>query len=66
MSLGNGSISGNGTGLGSEQDFFKFREKERGERYLFSKACRSLYRRRFKEFEDAPFAAYDCYHNILC
>jgi hypothetical protein len=37
--------------------FFEFfRERERG-RFLFSKACKSLYRRRFKEVEDAPFAA---------
>jgi len=31
--------------------------KERGGSFLFSKACKSLYRRRFKEIEDAPFAA---------
>jgi hypothetical protein len=38
--------------------FFEFQgERERG-RFLFSKACGSLYRRRFKEFENAPFAAY--------
>jgi hypothetical protein len=37
--------------------FFEFfRERERG-RFLFSKACKSLYRRRFKVFEDAPLAA---------
>jgi hypothetical protein len=28
-------------------------------RVPFSKACRSLHRRRFKEIEDAPFAVYD-------
>jgi len=32
--------------------------KERGGSFLFSKACKSLYRRRFKEIEDAPLAAY--------
>jgi hypothetical protein len=38
--------------------FFEFfRERERG-RFLFSKACKSLSRRRFKEFEDTPFATY--------
>jgi len=38
--------------------FFEFfRERDRGS-FLFSKACKSLYRRRFKEIEDAPFAAY--------
>jgi hypothetical protein len=37
--------------------FLNFREKERSS-FLFSKACRSLYRRKFKEIEDAPFAAY--------
>jgi hypothetical protein len=38
--------------------FFEFfRERERGS-FLFSKACKSLYRRRFREFEDAPFPAY--------
>jgi hypothetical protein len=33
--------------------------KERRESFLFSKACKSLYRRRFREFEDAPLAAYN-------
>jgi hypothetical protein len=32
--------------------------KERGGSFLFSKACKSLNRRRFKEIEDAPRAAY--------
>jgi hypothetical protein len=36
-----------------------FREKERGGSFLFSKACKSLYRRRFKEIEGAPLAAYE-------
>ena len=37
---------------------FEFQgERERGS-ILFSKACKSLYRRRFKEIEDAPLAAY--------
>jgi hypothetical protein len=36
---------------------FEFREKERGGRGLFSKACKSLYRHRFKEIEDAPLVA---------
>jgi hypothetical protein len=37
---------------------FEFQgERERGS-FLFSKACKSLYRRRFKETEDAPLAAY--------
>jgi hypothetical protein len=40
-----------------------FREKERGGRFLFSKACKSLYRRRFKEIEDAPLAAYKDLHD---
>src|SRR6476646_9093753 len=47
--------------FGSEPGFrfFKFfREREKGGSFLFSKACGSLYRRRFKEFENAPFAAY--------
>ena len=38
--------------------FLNFREKERGGSFLFSKACKSLYRRRFKEIEDAPLAAH--------
>jgi hypothetical protein len=37
---------------------FEFQGKERGGSFLFSKACKSLYRRRFKETEDAPPAAY--------
>jgi hypothetical protein len=38
--------------------FFEFQgERERGS-FLFSKACKSLCRRRFKEIEDAPLAAY--------
>jgi hypothetical protein len=38
--------------------FFEFQgERERG-RVVFSKACKAFYRRRFKEIEDAPFAAY--------
>src|SRR5215475_10865098 len=40
------------------QAFFNFREKERGGSFLFSKACKSLCRRRFKEIEDTPLAAY--------
>jgi hypothetical protein len=32
-------------------------ERERG-KFLFSKACKNLYRRRFIEFEDAPCVAY--------
>jgi hypothetical protein len=39
-----------------------FREREGG-RFLFSKACKSVYRRRFTEFEDAPSAAYKDLHN---
>jgi len=40
--------------------FFEFfREREKGGSFLFSKACKSLYRRRFEEFEDAPLAAYE-------
>jgi hypothetical protein len=35
---------------------FEFQEKKRGEDFLFSKACKSLYRRRFKEIEDTPLA----------
>jgi hypothetical protein len=38
--------------------FLNFREKERGRSFLFSKACKSLYRRRFRQSEDAPLAAY--------
>jgi len=38
--------------------FFEFFREKRGGSFLFSKACKSLYRRRFKEFEDAPFAAH--------
>jgi hypothetical protein len=39
--------------------FFEFfRERERGGSFFFSKACKSLYRRRFKAIEDAPIAAY--------
>jgi hypothetical protein len=35
--------------------FFEFfRGKRGGGSFLFSKACKSLYRRRFKEIEDAP------------
>jgi hypothetical protein len=33
--------------------------KREGGSFPFSKACRSLHRRRFKEIEDAPFAVYD-------
>jgi hypothetical protein len=41
--------------------FFEFfRERERGKFSVF-KICKSLYRRRFKEIEDAPFAAYACF-----
>jgi hypothetical protein len=38
--------------------FFEFFREREGGSFLFSKACKSLYRRRFKEIEDAPFAAY--------
>lgn len=39
--------------------FFEFfREGKRGGNFLFSKACKSLHRRRFKEIEDAPPAAH--------
>jgi len=32
-------------------------KRDRGS-FLFTKACKSLYRRKFKRIEDAPFAAY--------
>jgi hypothetical protein len=38
--------------------FFEFFRKREGGSYFFSMACKSLNRRRFKEFEDAPIAAY--------
>jgi hypothetical protein len=39
--------------------FFEFfRERETGKFSIFSKACKSLFRRRFRETEDAPLAAY--------
>jgi hypothetical protein len=38
--------------------FFNSSVKERGGSFLFSKAYKSLYRRRFKEIEGAPLAAY--------
>jgi hypothetical protein len=44
--------------------FFEFFREREGKEFLFSKACKSLYRRRFKEIEDAPFAAYACIHNV--
>jgi hypothetical protein len=40
------------------QEFSEFGEEREGGSFLFSKACKSLYRRRFKIIEDAPFAAY--------
>ena len=40
------------------QEFSEFEEEREGGSFLFSKACKSLYRRRFKEIGDAPFAAY--------
>jgi hypothetical protein len=44
--------------------FFEFQgERERGS-FLFSKACKSLYRRRFKKIEDAPLAAYGIYISL--
>jgi hypothetical protein len=42
--------------------FFEFFREERGRRLLFSKAWKNLYRHRFKEIEDAPFAAYYLVH----
>jgi len=39
--------------------------KERGRSFLFSKACKSPYRRRFKEIEDAPLAAYGYCNNYF-
>jgi hypothetical protein len=38
--------------------FFEFQGEREREVFLFSRACRSSSRRRFKEIEDAPFAAY--------
>jgi hypothetical protein len=55
--------------------FFEFFREREGGSFLFSKACESLYRRRFREFEDAPFAAYSqrqleyessCAHEAAC
>jgi hypothetical protein len=45
---------------GPEPDFetFEFQEERERGSFLFSKACESLYRRKFKKIEDAPFAAY--------
>jgi hypothetical protein len=54
------------------QEFLEFGEEREGGRILFSKAYKSLYRRRFKNIEDAPLAAYyfisarrqECLQNI--
>jgi len=47
-------------------DVLNFRGKREGEGFFFSKACESLYRRRFKNIEDAPFAAYGIVHIAEC
>jgi hypothetical protein len=47
------------------QRFFEFGEERERETFLFSKACKSLNRRRFKEIEDAPFAAYEVSYSSL-
>jgi len=38
--------------------FLKFFKERKEGSSLVSEACKSLYRRRFKEIEDAPFVAY--------
>jgi hypothetical protein len=42
--------------------FFEFFREREGGRVLFSKACKSLYRRRFRKTEYAPLAASDSPH----
>jgi hypothetical protein len=37
---------------------FEFQGEREREKFLFSKACKNLNRRRFKEIEDVPLAAY--------
>jgi hypothetical protein len=44
--------------------FLEFRKNLKCKRGLESKACKSLSRRRFKEIEDAPFAAYRVAYSI--